>query len=122
MVDSLPNPLVGERFESGIHAHVTREDLGDFDDGALEAWVGLIGDILRRPEHRAVDFLVAEGDIARRGFAHQRYDEPVSDWLAGLIEPVPPLQNDARSRHVLDEFEWPKTDRLLDEARFAALV
>ena len=102
--------------------HVTREDLGDFSDGALEVGVGLIGDVLRRSQHRGVDFLVAEGDVARRGFAHGRDDELVGVWLAGLVKFSHRYQNDARSRHMLDEFERPKTDRLLDEALLRAFV
>ena len=70
MVDRLPDALVGERLEARVHAHVAREHLGDFEEPLREVWIGLVGDVLRRPEHRGVDLLVAERDIARRSLAH----------------------------------------------------
>jgi hypothetical protein len=84
--------------------------IGDFEDASLELRILAVGDVLRGAQDRGVDLLVAEGDVARSGLGHDRHFELVGVGLAGLVELVEALGDDARARNMLLELERPQSD------------
>ncbi len=84
-----------------------REHFGDLEHALRQLGVGPIGDVLRRAQDRGVDLLVAEGDVACGSIGHDQHFELVGVRLAGLVELVEALGDDAAARNVLLELERP---------------
>src|SRR5690606_29130180 len=111
-VDCLTTALVMERLEIRIEADGACVNLSYLDHVLRQFRIGKIGRILCRPEHRYVNFLVAERNVTRGRVTHDHDIDLVGVRFALLVILVPLLNSQAGAGNILGKFIWSEADQL----------